>query len=229
MALRDLYRLNTGAGAPGFRFPVKGGVRCTRGIEPAPALERDQPARDRLIIAGTRPLADLPVDRKRLTDALTSIDQAVEALPKVLLSLAAFLAALPAISLCRSVCTPPLSYIGAPTVYEFGAESPNTDGLWTPYFKLEWSYCCQDLCFYIFTDEYLISVFSEHRIGGPGIPFVLDKVRAEKLAMITSSDLVATIAAGGVARVAPPNRLDVPVTEPKAPECVGFLFHSTGF
>ena len=229
VALRDVYSLNTDTGW-GFRLPVKGGIRCTRGIEPAPEPARgDARGERRPTIVDARLFADRPVDRERLADALGAMDQAVERLPQVLLSLAAFLSTLPAISLCRSACTPPLSYIGAPTVYDFGAESPNGDGLWTPYFTLEWSYCCQDLCLIIFTDEYLISVFSEHRIFGPGIPFVLDKVRAEKLAKITADSLVATIAAGGVARVAAPNRLDVPVTQPKAPACVGFLFHSPAF
>jgi hypothetical protein len=74
------------------------------------------------------------------------------------------------VAICSSACTPPNAFI-AGAIRAVNIRSDNTAGTEQPAFDLDWDYCCQNICMVFWTDEFIVTVTTNHTFGagfGPG-------------------------------------------------------------
>jgi hypothetical protein len=141
-----------------FRWPAIGSSTGSCGGHP----QHPQPTDEGIIVPQSE--GDDGVDTDALNGGVKPLDEDTEELLKLLIALALLLETTPfaVVSACSSACT-----AGNWRIIVGTSGATAVGGRWQPYFTFDWEYCCQNLCWFHWTDEFWKSAGSTtHNLGG---------------------------------------------------------------
>ena len=164
------------------------------------------------IVEGDQPVL-AQFDETALEAQIELLGELLRRLLEILLLLAMIFAALPAISLCFNGCTAPFTWM--PSLV--GTNPANVRGGVRPSFVIQWDYCCQNVCFIWWTDEFVTTVATITYVKGPVlVNNIAGRTRAVNLATRFGNTLIANVGAG---LALPLRGCAPPATYPAAPTC----------
>ena len=102
-----------------------------------------------------------------VSSVLDELERLILRMTEVMHALALFLSSLDINISCRSDCSPAFAW-RAVGIKGFGALR-NPQGFWQPYVDFDWLYCCQNVCWIFWTDEWTKVVRTAHFFG-PSYP-----------------------------------------------------------